>query len=511
MGNTEQNTGAPLVSMREITKRFPGVLALDGVSMDVYPGEVLALTGENGAGKSTLMKILSGIYPADSGRIEFNGSEESIRSVADARRLGIALIHQELMLAPNLDVAGNIFLGAEHRKPGFPPRLDSRSMHGAAEKLLARVGLSVPSSTLVRNLKTGQQQMVEIAKALSFDARLIIMDEPTSSLSCAESEKLFEVVDSLKKSGIAVVYISHRMEEILRITDRVVVLRDGKNAGVLETKRSSHKEIVSLMIGRDYDSWFPAREQSAGKTIFSIQSLIVPGTGESISFDVKEGEILGFAGLVGSGRTELMETLFGITPPEGGAMVLDGVAFLPANPAQAISRGVYLVPEDRKANGLVLGMSVAENISLPDIANYRPHWVLQRKKEKEVAETQKAKLSIKARDVNVSAVTLSGGNQQKIVLGKWLAMKPRVLILDEPTRGIDVNAKSEIYRHITKLADSGVAVIMTSSEMEEILRLSDRVVVMRESRISGILERESATEEAIALLMTGAPPLTKAA
>jgi ribose transport system ATP-binding protein len=511
MANTDLNAGRPLVSMREIAKRFPGVVALDGVSLDIHPGEVLALTGENGAGKSTLMKILSGICPADSGRIEFNGKETSIGSVADARGLGIALIHQELMLAPNLDVAGNLFLGAEPRKGGFPGRLDNGAMHLAAEKLLARVGLAVSSTTLVGTLKTGQQQMVEIAKALSFNARVIIMDEPTSSLSRGESEKLFEVVASLKTAGIAVIYISHRMEEILRITDRVAVLRDGKNAGSLETRHSNHQEIVSLMIGRDYDSWFPARRMSAGKTIFRAESLRVRGTREGVSFDLREGEILGFAGLVGSGRTELMETLFGITPAGAGTMVLDGVEFMPANPAQAISRGVYLVPEDRKANGLVLGMSVAENISLPDVANYRPRWILQRKKEQEVARTQKARLAIKARDVDVAANTLSGGNQQKIVLAKWLAMKPRVLILDEPTRGIDVNAKSEIYRHIADLADSGVSIIMTSSEMEEILRLSDRVVVMRESQVSGILAGESVTEEAIALLMTGAPPLNQVA
>lgn len=492
----------PLLTMQGITKRFPGVLALSQASLEVERGRVLALIGENGAGKSTLMKILGGILQPDEGEIRINGSPVEITSVAASKALGIALIHQELMLAPNVDVAGNIFLGAEHVAP-IPPRLDKKSMCAAAEKLLAQVGLQVAPTTPVRNLTTGQMQMVEIAKALAIQARVIIMDEPTSSLTSSEAERLFEIIGRLRESGIAVIYISHRIDEILRISDHITVLRDGKRVGDLTAKSTSHDEIVSTMVGRELSNWFPQRHNLPGEPVLEVKDLVVPGTNAKISFSARKGEILGFAGLVGSGRTEVMRVLFGVDAALAGTILLNGEPFHPRHPIDAIEQGVYLVPEDRKQHGLVLPMSIAQNVSLPDIGNYRPKGWLQRDKERQVAQEQMQKLSIKAPSSHQRVVNLSGGNQQKVVLAKWLAMQPKVLIVDEPTRGIDVGAKAEIYNHMATLAQQGITILMVSSEMEEVLGMSDRVVVMNARRITGTLEKDQLNEENVLALMTG--------
>ena len=489
--------------MRGITKRFPGVTALDDVKLDLERGEVLALAGENGAGKSTLMKVLGGVHLPDAGEIQIDGQTVAIGDVSASKNLGIALIHQELLLAPNLDIAGNIFLGEEPSGWGPLKKLDRAEMNARAAELLKRVGLSAAPTTLVGELTTGQMQMVEIAKALSRKARIIIMDEPTSSLTSGEAEKLFEIIAELKRNGIAVIYISHRMEEILRITDRVTVMRDGKYICDIDTKTATHDSIISAMIGRQFGTLFPTRAKQPGEVIFKVTDLRVPGTRHTVSFDAKRGEILGFAGLVGSGRTELMRVLFGVDRALEGAMQLDGMAYSPRGPADAIERGLYLAPEDRKLHGLVLPMSVAENISLPDIQNYKPRWKLAREREQQVAESQRLSLSIKTPSVRTKTVTLSGGNQQKIVLGKWLAMHPKVMILDEPTRGIDVGAKAEIYRQIATLADAGITIIMVSSEMEEVIGMSDRIAVMHERRLAGILEKSACSEKNIMALMTG--------
>ena len=495
----------PLLEMRGITKRFPGVVALQGVSLQLRRGEVLALTGENGAGKSTLIKVLGGAYPPDEGQVLLEGAPVRLASVREAKRAGIALIHQELMLAPNLDVAGNIFLGNEDRSLGLLSRLRRRGMRDAAAALLGRVGLAHPPETPLSRLTVGEMQMVEIAKALALDARIIIMDEPTSSLTAGESEKLFEIIRQLRSGGMAIVYISHRMEEVLGLADRIMVLRDGRHAGDLSRAEATHEKIVGLMVGRELSAhYFPPRpEGGPGKTVLAVEDLLVPGAPAPVSFRAGRGEILGFAGLVGSGRTELMQAIFGATRALGGSIQLEGRPFWPRRPRDAIRRGVYLAPEDRKRHGLVLPMAVAQNISLPDIGNYRAGGILDRGTEERVALAEVQRLRIKTPTIRRKVVNLSGGNQQKVVLGKWLAMRPKVLILDEPTRGIDVGAKAEIYRHMAELAASGITILMVSSDMEEVMGMSDRVVVMHERRISGILLRAQLTQERIASLMTG--------
>ena len=499
----------PLVhlKMTGITKRFPGVVALAGVSLEIRGGEVLSLMGENGAGKSTLMKILGGAYVPDEGTIEIDGKPVVFRDVSDAKALCIALIHQELMLAPNLDIAGNIFLGNEKRVGGSFGPLNSRAMHSAATALLRRVGLNLPSTTPVSLLTAGQMQMVEIAKALSADARVLIMDEPTSSLTSGESEQLFKIIGQLKAEGLAIVYISHRMEEVVRLSDRITVMRDGKYIGDLSRAEATQDKIVSMMVGRAFTTRYPERpanEPGANEPpVLSVDNVIVPGANTGVSFTARRGEILGFAGLVGAGRTELMQVLFGVDPALGGTMKLNGESYEPKSPRDAIDAGLYLAPEDRKRHGLVLPMSVAQNTSLPDVGNYKPVGWLHRSKEKQVAETEVKRMRIKTPTVAMRVVNLSGGNQQKVVLGKWLAMKPRVLILDEPTRGIDVGAKAEIYRTMDELASAGMTILMVSSDMEEVIGMSDRVAVMHERKLKAVLPRSQATQAAIGSLMTG--------
>ncbi len=499
--NATQSASPVILSMRGITKRYPGVIALSDVSLDLRRGEVLAVMGENGAGKSTLMKILSGAVMPDMGTIEVDGKPVALQSIAHATLLGIALVHQELMLANNLDIAANIFLGAESARLGM---LDKAAMHRESRKWLDRVGLHISTRTPAGLLTAGQMQMVEIAKALSHKARILILDEPTSSLSHSESEQLFRIMAELKLQGVSIIYISHRMEEVQRLADSVTVLRDGKNVGHMDRTEATKEKIVSMMVGRALNNWYPPKRNFTGQTVaLKVENLHVVGTKSPVSFDVRAGEILGFAGLVGAGRTELVETVFGVTPPLGGHIELGGRHFTPTAPRDAIKRGIYLAPEDRKRNGLVLGMSVAKNISLPDINNYLPRWMLRPSVEQRVAQQQVDQLRIKTPSTRQLVGMLSGGTQQKVVLGKWLAMKPKVLMLDEPTRGVDVGAKAEIYRQIRELADAGIAIIFVSSEMEEILGMADRVVIMRDRKIAGIYPRDEVSQEVIAAKMIG--------
>jgi len=491
----------PLLEVKGLTKSFPGVLALRGVSLHLKKGEVLSLIGENGAGKSTLMKILAGVQPADSGEYLIEGGPVNFQNVRDAMNRGIALIHQELNLASNLDLAANIFLGREPNKKGI---IQDNEIREEATKYLQRVGLDLPTDTITGTLPIGKQQLVEIAKALSCDARVLIMDEPTSSLSQKETETLFEVVKDLKNQGISVIYISHRLGEVIELSDRVTVFRDGENAGDLAKEEINHENMVRLMVGRDLSEFYDRQIHQPGKTVLQAREIISPAHSTiPVSFEVRAGEIVGIAGLVGAGRTELLQTIFGVTPALGGELELDGKSFRPQCPADAINAGIALAPEDRKQHGLVLPMTVRENSSLPSLERDQTKGFLNQEAELKISEKAVEQMQIKTPSIEQIARFLSGGNQQKIVLGKWLAMNPKLLMLDEPTRGIDVGAKREIYKLMEKLAGEGMAIIFVSSEMEEVLGMADRAYIMHEGKISGELDRNELSEESIMNLATG--------
>ena len=489
--------------MRGIGKRFPGVIALDNVSLDVGKGEVVALCGENGAGKSTMMKILGGVYQPDGGEIFVDGQPVKINNVTDAMKLGIAFIHQELNVLDNLDVAANVFLG---REPVIGPfqLINRKKIYADTEPYLKRLGLDVSPRTRLDKLSLAQQQMVEIAKALSLNARIIIMDEPTSSLTLSETERLLQLVGELRKSGVSVVYISHRLGEVDHCADRVVVLRDGKNAGELTRSEISHDRIVSLMVGREIKSAYTPSNAPKTPGFFKVRdakSSRYPG--KTISFDAARGEILGFAGLVGAGRSELMKAVVGLDAGGGAEVSIGGSALKISKVSDAIGHGIYLVPEDRRGEGLVTSMTVRENTTLPSLEKFTQLFMISRDKEKKVANEQIASLKVKTPGCETRVLNLSGGNQQKVVLGKWLSMSPKVMILDEPTRGIDVGAKAEIYKIMRSLADNGAVILMISSDMEEVLNVSDRVAVMHEGKITGVLERADCKEENVMQLAVG--------
>jgi ribose transport system ATP-binding protein len=493
---------APLLEMRGICKRFSGVVALDNVSLAVGKGEVVALCGENGAGKSTLMKILGGVHQPDAGEIVMDGHPAKISGVADAMRLGVAFIHQELNVLGNLDVAGNVFLGREPRNAlGL---VDSKKIHADAEPFVRRLGLDVSTRTRLDNLSIAQQQMVEIAKALSLNARIIIMDEPTSSLTLAETKRLLDLVCDLSREGVSVIYISHRLAEIEQCADRVVVLRDGKNAGELGSDDATHDKVVNLMIGREIKSYYVRSEAPKMPGFFKVRnasSALHPR--KTVSFDAARGEILGFAGLVGAGRSEIAKTIAGMDHCPNKKITLDGRDISIGRPRDAIDHGIYLVPEDRRAEGLVVEMCVRENVSLPSLRTFSNFGLISRKRESEAAQRQVETLRVKTPGIEARVLNLSGGNQQKVVLGKWLNMDPRVMIFDEPTRGIDVGARAEIYRLIRDLAARGAVILVISSDMEEILNISDRIAVMHEGEITGALDRADCTEQNVMQLAVG--------
>jgi ribose transport system ATP-binding protein len=491
----------PLLEVRSISKRFPGVCALSNVNLSLHKGEVLAVIGENGAGKSTLMKILAGVDMPDEGEVILDGKSMRLDSVQAALKAGIVLIHQELNLSDNLDVAANIYLGREPRTLGFIRR---RPLYAQAQQVMRRVGLDCSPRTIVSALPIGRQQMVEIAKALSVNARVLIMDEPTSSLTQHETEQLFRVVRELRDRGISILYISHRLGEVKELADRVIVLRDGKNAGELQRSEVDHEQMVRLMVGRDISQLYdrpahPPREPML--EAIDLRTRTHPH--HALNFGVRGGEIVGIAGLVGAGRTEVLESLFGVTPPAGGQVRVAGRNVRLDCPADAICAGLALVPEDRKQQGLILEMAVRENLSLAGLRHASRAGFLRGAAEKETSGAMIRQLNVKTPGDRQVCQYLSGGNQQKVVIGKWLALRPRVLLLDEPTRGIDVGAKQEIYRLMEQLAREGVAILFVSSEMEEILRMSDRTLVMHEGRISGELSRAQLSEEAIMHLATG--------
>jgi ribose transport system ATP-binding protein len=496
-----------LLEMEGISKRFPGVVALDQVDLTVGAGEVVALIGENGAGKSTLMRILGGAIDRNAGTIKINGAPVEINSPRDATAYGIEFIHQELSVLDNLDVAANIFL---RREPTFggPLRLiDRRRIYKEADVLVRKLGLDISSRTPLSRLSIAQQQLVEIARALSAGARIIIMDEPTSSLTLSETRRLLDIVHDLKSQNVSIIYISHRLHEVEEIADRAVVLRDGKNAGVLQRSEINHQRMVRMMVGRDLKDFFTATGEGAPATdgggfeVRRLRTLRYPK--HNISFSVAHGEVLGFAGLVGAGRSEVARAIFGVEEAHETEVALDGKALRISGPKDAISHGIYLIPEDRRQSGLIVDFNVRENISLPNLEAYSSAKLINHARETKAALDACKAINIKTPTPEMRAANLSGGNQQKVVLAKWLTFAPQVLIFDEPTRGIDVGAKAEIYQLIRKLAANGVSVIVISSEMEEVLGISDRIAVMHEGRLTGILDRPQFSEEAVMRLATG--------
>ncbi len=499
-----------VVALSGIGKSFPGVRALDGVSFDVRPGEVHALLGENGAGKSTLIKILSGVYQPDEGEIRINGDDVRFDSPNEAQRAGIATIYQELLLFPELTVAENIFMG--HAPRNRWGGIDWRTMRRQAREILASLNIhDLDETAVVGSLTVGNRQRVEIAKALSHDARVLIMDEPTAALTEHDVERLFRIVHLLRDRGVGIVYISHRLEEVFVVADRVTVLRDGSYVDTRPVSETTHEDLIAMMVGRRIDNLFPKLEAALGEPVLELRALTrLPNT-HDVSLTVRAGEILGLAGLVGSGRSELAQVIFGITPPDSGEILLDGKPITVKSPGDAKKRGIAYVPEDRGLQGLVRPMRLFANATLAVLDRVSTGSFLDGKAERTLARDAMAKLSIRASSVEQVVDKLSGGNQQKVVLGKWLATEPRVLIMDEPTRGIDVGAKSELHRLMSELAQTGIAIIMISSELPEVLAMSDRILVMREGRVVAEMARADATQEAIAGAMMGGGATKEAA
>lgn len=487
----------PILEMVGISKSFPGVKALQDVHIKAYGGKVLALLGENGAGKSTLMKIVSGVYKKDEGKIIVNGDEIEIQGIKHAESLGITIIHQELSVLPNLTVAQNIFLGNEKFSKGTR-KINKAWMKERSKYFLDQIGCNINPNTLVEDINLGEMQMIEIAKALTKNSSVIIMDEPTTALTDVETQKLFEVIRKLKEKGIAIIYISHRMDEIFQICDSITVLRDGKYIDSVETKDVTKDDLITMMVGRKLEEQFPYKEVEKEKVLLKVENLSMKDKVKDVSFEIKSGEILGVSGLMGAGRTELAKTIFGDYKKDCGEIYIDGEKVNINSPKDAIKYGICYLSEDRKQEGLILNMSVAQNMTLPNLNSYENKMKrIDKKLEKREVEEYIKKLSIKTPSQEQLVKNLSGGNQQKVILAKWLMRSPKVLIVDEPTKGIDVGAKKEIYEVLNKLKSMGKAVIMISSDMAEILGVSDRVMVMHEGKVTGELKREEATQESI--------------
>lgn len=486
----------PLLEMKGISKEFPGVKALENIDLTLDKGEVLALLGENGAGKSTLMKILSGIYGLDAGEILVDGQKADINNVSDATDLGISIIHQELNLIPDLCVYENIFLGREIVNP-VTNRINKSALKEESKKLLKGLGMDINVNETVRNLSVAEQQMVEIAKVISMDCQIIIMDEPTDALMTNEVDRLFKVIRNLKSEDKGIIFISHKIDEIMEIADRVEVLRDGKLIGSKKTAETDADDLISMMVGRELKEKFPKLKMKPGNIVMEVKGLNVPGMLKDISFNLRRSEVLGISGLVGAGRTELGKTLFGVYG-HTGEVLIDGSPVNVKSPGDAIKAGIVYLTEDRKEEGLFSDKSVAYNMTLAKLKDFTG-WMDRVNKDEEEAEVKDyvTKIRVKTPSISQTVENLSGGNQQKVLLAKWLMTNPKVMILDEPTRGIDVGAKVEIYNLINRLKKDGIAVIMISSELPEILGISDRIIVMHRGRITGELEDKDATQEKI--------------
>jgi len=483
-----------LLQMKNIHKTFPGVYALKAVDFELRAGEVHAILGENGAGKSTLIKILGGIYTADQGEIYIEGKKVDIREVHDAQKYGISIIHQELVLVPYMTVAENIFLGREPVKGGL---VNAARMYEEAQRLIDSYGVNISAKSMIRDLTIAQQQLVEIIKAISYNSKILVMDEPTSSISEKEVKFLFETMRNLTAKGVGIIYISHRMSELAEICDRVTVMRDGSYIGTKVVRETTNDELIAMMVGRELKNYYTRDFKKDGEVILKCENISDRKMVKGVSFEVKKGEIVGFAGLVGAGRSELMKCLFGLTREYTGDIYIDGKKVVIRSPADAIKQGIALVPEDRKLEGLFHVQSVRFNSTIVVLKEFIRGIAVNRRKEEEITQAYIDRMSTKTPSMEQAIGKLSGGNQQKVMIGRWLATSPKILILDEPTRGVDVGAKSEIYAIMNDLAKSGMAIIMISSEMPELINMSDRIYVMCEGRITGCLNHEEVTQEKI--------------
>lgn len=498
------------LEMRNITKSFPGVRALDGVTFDLHKGEIHALVGENGAGKSTLMKVLGGVYPHGQygGKILITGQEQRFAAVRDAERAGIAVIYQELSLVKEMTIAENIFLGREPRIFGVIRR---EELYRRAQEILKEVHLEVDPHTPIGNLGIGQQQLVEIAKALSHDARILVLDEPTAALTDTEVETLFGILDKLRARGVGMIYISHKLHEVFRVSDRITVLRDGRTVGTSATADTNQAQVIARMVGREVGDIFPLVDHDQGEVVFAVRNISVEDPAvagkklvKAVSFSVRRGEVLGIAGLMGAGRSDLLMAIFGAHFGRiSGDIEIEGRRVNITSPAEAIKHGLGFVTEDRKRFGLMMDQTILNNMTLAGLRQISGRFITSIDAEAAAGERAMKDLRVKANSVFTAAGTLSGGNQQKVVLAKWLLTNPRVLFLDEPTRGIDVGAKQEIYAQINKLARSGLAIVLVSSELPEVLGLSDRVIVLHEGRMTGEFTRATATPERVMACATG--------
>lgn len=489
------------ITMENIHKAFGTNQVLTGVDFDLLDGEVHALMGENGAGKSTMMNVLTGLHARDNGKITIDGTETYFKNPKEAEQSGVTFIHQELNIWPDMTVLENLFIGKERKNTfGF---LKTAEMKALANKQFERLSVSIPLDKEAGSCSVGEQQMIEIAKALMTEAKVIIMDEPTAALTEREISKLFDVISSLKKEGVSIVYISHRMEEIFSICDRITVMRDGKTVDTKAIAATNFDEVVRKMVGRELTDRFPTRNQSLGETVLEVKGLTKSGYFEDINFSVRAGEIVGVSGLMGAGRTEIMRTIFGLDSSESGEIWLNGKKVHIKTPVQAVKLGIGFITEDRKDEGLILDFSIKDNIVLPTLASFAPKGIIREKSETDFVNMLIKRLTVKAESKDIAVGRLSGGNQQKVVIAKWVGIGPKLLILDEPTRGVDVGAKREIYQLMNELTERGVAIIMVSSELPEILGMSDRILVVHEGKVNGELLKENATQEKIMTLATG--------
>ncbi len=497
--DTDQDV--PLLSLRSVSKSFPGVKALSEVALELFPGQVTALIGENGAGKSTLVKILTGIYQPDEGEIRLDGEPQKFPTAYDAQKAGVTAIHQETVLFDDLSVAENIFIGHQPRtKAGL---IDWKKLNANAKALLERIGAPLDPGIRLRDLGIAKKHLVAIARALSVDARVVIMDEPTAALSHKEIAELYELVERLKADGKAILFISHKFDEIFRIADRWTVFRDGRTVGAGRMADVGQGELVRMMVGRAVDQLFPKREAKTGETVLTVAGYSHPTEFENINFSLRRGEILGFYGLVGAGRSEFMQSLFGITKPSKGAVSVEGKVAVIRSPADAVDLGIVYVPEERQRQGAVLGLPIFQNVSLPSLGKTSRKGFIRLAEEFRLARDYTSRLDLRAASLDRDIRTLSGGNQQKVVIAKWLATKPKVIILDEPTKGIDIGSKAAVHEFMSELAAQGLSVIMVSSEIPEIMGMSDRVIVMREGLMVAEFPRVELTAEKLVRAAAG--------